>query len=85
MRRAATVIAAGLLAAGCGQSLRERVEDAVREDGRALGEVTSVRCEPTARMWGCTVRLRDGRTQACQVAVADDEVQGAVCQPLRGE
>ena len=79
------LFAAACLAAGCGQSLRERVEDAVRADGRAAGKVASVRCEPTARMWGCRVRLSDGRTQACQVAVADDEVQGAVCQPLRGE
>ena len=85
MRRVAGLVAAGLLAAGCGQSLRERVEDAVRTDGQAAGEVAAVRCEPAGRMWGCRVRLRDGRTQACQVAVERDEPRGAVCQPLRGE
>ena len=79
------MVAAGLLA-GCGESERERVEDAVRErEHLAAGEIESVRCERAERMWGCRLRLRDGRTQACQVAVADGDVQGVGCQPIAAE
>ena len=73
--------------AGCGESERDRVEDAVRaRDELLAGELASVMCERASAMWGCEVRLADGRTQACQVRVDDDgEPQGVGCQPIRGE
>jgi hypothetical protein len=52
----------------------------------APGEIDSVSCERAERMWGCQLRLRDGRTQACQVAVDDaGEPQGVGCQPIAAE
>ena len=82
------VAAIGWLAlAGCGQSERERVEEAVRERPElAAGPIDSVDCEPAEVMWGCRLRLADGRTQACQVRVdPDGEPVGVGCQPIRGE
>jgi hypothetical protein len=81
------VLLAALLVAGCGTDERERVEGAVRErEHLAAGPVASVACERAGEMWGCRLRLADGRTQACQVAVDDeDEVEGVACQPVRGE
>ena len=81
------VCGAGAALAACGQSERERVEDAVRErDELAAGPIESVACERARVMWGCRLRLRDGRTQACQVSVSEEgEPTGVGCQPIRGE
>jgi hypothetical protein len=82
----AAALAVAALAA-CGESERERVEDAVRErEDLAAGRIESVRCERAELMWGCSLRLRDGRTQACQVSVSEDgEPTGVGCQPIQAE
>ena len=86
MRAAAAASLATALLAGCGTSERERVEDAVRDREELLaGAIDSVRCERAEVMWGCRVTLRDGRTQACQVAVDDGDVRGVGCQPIQAE
>jgi len=74
-------------AAGCGASERHRAEAAVREhEDRAAGRIAEVRCARAELMWGCTVRLEDGRTQACQVAVdPDGDPTGVGCQPIQAE
>jgi hypothetical protein len=81
------VLLAAVLVAACGTDERGRVEAAVRErEHLAAGPVASVACERAGEMWGCRLRLADGRTQACQVALNhEDEVEGVACQPVRGE
>ena len=74
-----------LSSAACGTDDRERVEDAVRSRGNVAGIVDAVTCSEASAAWGCRVRLRDGRTQACQAKVDDGRVTGVACQPLRGE
>ena len=85
--RAAHAIVVALALTGCGQTERERVEDAVRERAHlAAGPIEAVECDRAAAMWGCRLRLADGRTQACQVRVdRDGEPTGVGCQPIRGE
>lgn len=86
MRRTAGGAAVVLALAGCGTSDRERVEQGVRDQAVAAGPIRAVDCRAASRMWGCTLRLRDGRTQACQATVdRDAAVEGVACQPLRGE
>ena len=73
-------------AIGCGRSEREEAEQAVRSHEAVAGDITSVRCERAERVWGCRVRLADGRTQACQVSTGEAaDPPGVACQPLRGE
>ena len=84
--RGGALLILAALSSGCGQSERERVEQAVRDrEALAAGPIESVSCERAQAMWGCRLRLRDGRTQACQVRVDDGEVQGVGCQPIAGE
>ena len=85
--RTMTAAAAAVTLAACGESERERVEDAVRaRDELAAAPIESVRCERATAMWGCSLRLRDGRTQACQVSVDEDgEPTGVGCQPIQAE
>ena len=73
------------LSACGGISDEQRVEDAVRLRGNVAGPVAAVACVERPTVWGCTVRLRDGRTQACQATVSDGRVRGLACQPLRSE
>ena len=89
MKARANVAAALVCGAlvGCGESERERVEEAVRDREELLAEpIDGVRCERAEVMWGCSVLLRDGRTQACQVSVdADGSPSGIGCQPIQAE
>ncbi len=87
MKSGTLVALMSTLTLACGQSDRERVEDAVRaHEDRAAGRIDEVRCERAAVMWGCSLRLTDGRTQACQVSVdPDGNPTGVGCQPIQAE